>query len=474
MFCVSFSARMIVAVVFGCIAAAAQQEATAPAADSPQPETITEQPGESDIPVDEMFVNPDTRPVTSAVVGGFGSWGPRKSFFIPKLYAGEALDSNPMMQDSGSYRGFTDLAAELKGIAYLGRSAEIRYAGTLRFDSMAKLYAERQVTNSHDLQFIKDFDFGRTKVHLNDEAQYSEGSFGVVGMEGLGAMSTRLDQWGGFSSVQLPSTALVGGLTPDQSILTWRSSRLSNTVVGEVDRQLGARNFVTLAGDYGLLHFYSTPMVNSAQAGGFGGYGRLLSERDSVGLVYGFSRFTFSGEDYDLRTQYGSLLYQRRLTQRLEFQAGAGPEHTWQAGDAAGYSNLGWQGGAYLSFRARRVNLGASFTRMLTAGSGVLFGTRTTSGQVNSSLPITKKLNFSMDGGIAHNAGVLAAEAYNTEYGDATLSRTITSTISIFLSYSIQNQTLSNSSTGNGSTAVGTRQVIGAGFSWTRRPYALY
>ncbi len=91
--------------------------------------------------------------------------------------------------------------------------------------------------------------FGEWDLTVNDQAHDWQGSLaGDSGMEGLGSVTTQLSDWAGAPGIQLDSMTLQSGVEPDQSNLSVRSSRVSKTALGEVDRRLGARNVATAAG----------------------------------------------------------------------------------------------------------------------------------------------------------------------------------------------------------------------------------
>ena len=110
-------------------------------------------------------------------------------------------------------------------------------------------------------------------------------------------------------NLQSMATSLQPDLLPNQSILTGRVGRVTNTSMVEADAHFDANNTATLEASYGLLHFDSNLLTDTQQFSVVGGYDRKMTARDSIGLDGAFTRFGFSGDwCYRLRgIRFGSL-----------------------------------------------------------------------------------------------------------------------------------------------------------------------
>jgi|GEM_PF-3280253 hypothetical protein len=421
-----------------------------------------------------MAVTPDDRPLTGGRVIGTGSRGPRHSFFVPGFRVAQILDSNAEMVANSHYRGFSSLNGDLQLIHYFGASTSIRYAGAVRYDTRAEVEGLQQFTNAHALSISHLNRFRTWDLLFDNETQYSQGSnFGATGMEGLGSIITATSAWGGVGNIQLESTALQPDLAPNQSILTLRSGRVSNTVLGEADYRPDERNTFTMTGFYGLLHFTDRGLIDTSQTGFVLGANRALSPVDSVAVEYGFSNFGFSGTTETLKNNYVGLLYGRKLTGHIAVSAGAGPQFISDRTSISNDDRLGWQGRATLDWQMRRIGLHAGVLRNLTSGSGVLFGAYTNSIQGGVSYGISRNWDSSFMFGWARNTGVSSPLRYNTQYFGASAARHIGRDRSLFFSYDLQHQT----SFGCAQTTCavnGVRHVFGAGFSWTHQPIGMY
>jgi hypothetical protein len=309
---------------------------------------------------------------------------------------------------------------------------------------------------------------------FDNETQYSQGSnFGATGMEGLGSVITTTSQWGGIGNIQLESTALQPDLVPNQSILTLRSGRLSNTILGEADYRPDELYTFTVTGFYGLLHFTEGGLIDTSQEGIIFGANRALSPTDSIAFEYGFSNFTFSGTSQSLKNNYVGLLYGRRLTGQIAVSAGAGPQYISDQNSNSSTSHLGWQARGTLDWQMRRFGLHTAVIRNLTGGSGVLFGAYTNSVQGGLSYGLLRNWDSNLTFGYSRNTAINSPLRYDTQFIGASATRHVGRNRDIFFSYNLQNQT--SSGCAQSTCAVnGVRHVFGVGLSWGHQPVGIY
>jgi hypothetical protein len=207
----------------------------------------------------------------------------------------------------------------------MGRDAELRYSGTMRYDARARLQGYSQFTNEHSVAIEKVLRTRNWNLLLDDQAQYSQGSdFGAAGMEGMGLMTTQA----GLSNLQATSIYLRPDLLPSQSILTGRISRITNTALIELDAHLDAHDTATLEASYGLLHFTSNLLANTNQASVVGGFNRKMTARDSIALESVFTRFSYTSVGATISTESVSALYAMRISGRSSLEVGGGPQIT--------------------------------------------------------------------------------------------------------------------------------------------------
>lgn len=417
-------------------------------------------------------ITPDSHPLTGALRPGIGSWGPRHSFLVPGFSSAQLLESNPLMEAPGVWRGFTSAVAQLQAVQYFGRYIELRYAGAARFDSSATLYGANRITNLHSMSLSSSVTLGSWTLMAHDQAQYSQGSAtGDLGMEGLGPVITQLSQWGGVTGIQLQSVALQSGLEPDQTIFL-KASRIANSTLVEADRTLSSHSAVTGVAFYNMLHFFTSTAIDGWQEGVLAGYQRTLSPRDRIGLLYGYSRLGFANGPGSLSTSYASLMYGRSISGRLAFEAGAGPETISNENSTQGNNTVDWQGRGDITYNVAGMNFMLLASRMVTGGSGVFYGARTTNvmGGMNKRLPAGYRL--SLTAGAARNTSLASTEQYKTKYFGASLSHTGARRFSTFLSYSMENQSGIGCPVSS-CMPTGVQQILGAGISWDSRPIGI-
>jgi hypothetical protein len=414
-------------------------------------------------------MTPDEHSPSGGQILGIGSWGTRHSYLIPSLRISESLDSNPLLLSSndGSYRGFTSAGGNVQWMQYMGRDAELSYSGTLRYDARARIEGYSQFTNEHSLAVAKTIRFRNWSLLLDDQAQYSQGSdFGAAGMEGMGLISPLAN----LPNLQSTSVSLRPDLQPNQSIVTGRISRLTNTALIELDAHLDAHDTATLEASYGLLHFNSSLLANTSQTSVVGGFNRKLTARDSIGLESAFTRFSFTSAGTDISTESVSALYAMRISGRSSLEIGGGPQITQSSVSGLNQQYLGWQARGTVNYRMRRINLSAQGMRTVTGGSGVLNGALTTTGQGTAGFTLSRNCSASLSSGVSRNQQLNSGESFDLQFAGVVLNRKFGRYTNMFMTYDFQHQTTGSVCTGPACGYVGLRNVFAIGFAWNYRP----
>jgi len=415
-------------------------------------------------------ITPDEHPLSGVQTLGIGSWGLRHSVLTPSLRLVETLDSNPLLlsSNSGGYRGFSSVAGDVQWIQYIGRDAEIRYSGALRYDTIGSVEGYDRFTNTHTASISKNRRFRTWGLVIRDEAEYSQGSnFGASGMGGMGLTGQT-----GLLGV-LGGTGLQPNLLPNQSILTGQIGRITNTAVAEVDAHFNPRSTATLSFSYGLLHYDSSQLTDSQQASVTGGYNRIITARDSIALEGAFTRYFYPSSVGSMNTESISALYARRISGRSSIEVGGGPEITQSSFSAGGQNIVGWQARGTVQYRTRVVKLSAQGTHGVTGGAGVLDGTTTTTGQGTLNLVFSRDWSAALHSGISRNQQLNGAQRYDTQFAGFTLYRKVSVDTNLFLSYDFQRQTTASVCTGLTCSYVGSGNIFGIGFAWTHRPISV-
>jgi len=347
-----------------------------------------------------------------------------------------------------------------------------RYELTTQYSGNGIFYSSRPDLNTtfHDFAVSQKFAWGRWKMLVDDQASYSPDARGTN--SSFGNLPSGLG--GAINNGLLNLNPLH---VPNQSILTVRAPRISNTVVGELDYTASPRSTLTLSGSYGLLHFLDSGFIDGSNLGFRTGYGYLLTHRDTVSLSYGATLFRFdSGISLDSHTVY--LSYGRRIGGRLLFEVSGGPQVTLLHGFATGSKTLNsWSLNTSVHYRLSRSDLSLSYLRAVTGGSGVLLGAQTHQVQASLSRQLSRVWSGSVDVAYARNETLapLAATSGNRIYdnwgGGFRLSRPVGHYAEMYFAYSAQRQTTQvPGCVGAACGLVGLRQVFGIGFNFRSRP----
>jgi hypothetical protein len=179
----------------------------------------------------------------------------------------------------------------------------------------------------------------------------------------------------------------------------------------------------------------------------------------------------FSGADTVLNENRAGLLFGRQITGRLAMELGAGPLYVSSNGTSADFTDLDWQGQASVNLHLHSTEIRAGAMRMLTAGSGVLYGALTSS--IEGSLGRTmRRGNATLSFGVARNEGISTQERYDTQFLSATVNHNLGRWVGAFLSYNVQHQTSANCPA-TSCAITGVQQVFGVGVKWTTRPIGM-
>jgi len=252
--------------------------------------------------------------------------------------------------------------------------------------------------------------------------------------------------------------------------------RLTNVAAAEVSESLSPKSALTVAGGYGLVHFYGTdpqlegvPFLGSTQVSAQGGYDRVLTPHDQVALIYGYQafRFTPGGCTMEAGTCVGpselpgtafhsqvvEIAYAHRVSGRLDFTISAGPQFIQLSECTAEFglctpdtttadTRLGVAGRALLRYKFPKTNFDLSYLRMTTAGSGFFAGAQSDIARLGVTRPITRKWSGFADLGYSRNSriepeafGAVDANIYNYGFIGGGVHRMLGRNFHVFASY---------------------------------------
>lgn len=421
---------------------------------------------------DTTEVMPDNHALTGVIPLGLGInahsyWQPHANLFT-------SVDSNPT-QTTGhtswgtwaSLSGGVDVHKVSAGnnldLSYLG-------AGSFSTDSAATNGAVQT------LSFSDRKLFHRWALSIVDSLNYlPESSFG----------------FGGLLGTPLPGSGIgVGTPGPGQSLFVGLGQNLGNAFDTEADVFLTGRTSLTFVGGYSTLKNFDSNLLNYGTANASAGYNYEIDRRDTIGLAYTFGDTSYSNFHQSIVDHTFHVAYSRRVTGRLAFQIGAGPDIaifqvpiTAGPGGGApvkssGATSLYWSLSTNLAYALRRTSFSLGYNHGVSGGSGVLAGSDSDTVNGTITRQITRLFSSGITGGYSRNRGLavintttpLASQTFDSWYGGGNFSRPIGRTLALSLTYMLQYQ---NSGAafciGKPCATDVLRNTISVGFNWNDR-----
>jgi hypothetical protein len=368
----------------------------------------------------------------------------------------------------------------------------------------------------HALGITQKIEWKRGQLIFEDNFSYlpegnfgaAYGSLGSVGIAGVGGAPGGL--WGGNTIGAL-------GLAP----------RILNLSLAELSENLSPKSAFTVTGGYAFTHFYGndvsgTAFIGSSQITAQAGYNRILTPHTQVAAVYAYQSFDFSVVGTAFHSHVVQGMYGHRISGRMDFLLGAGPEITTidssipacsdpsitdvlsclLAGDQlitqpVRSTKLGVAAQAHLRYRFPKSSLDLGYDRFVTSGSGLFAGAQSDVVRLGLNRPLSRVWTLSIDLGATHNdrlqsltvqqlsacaAGASQASqnacpannasTYADGFAGAALHRYFGRTFHGFLSYQFTELAFDNSFciAGTACNRVSNRQVVTFGLDWTPRP----
>jgi hypothetical protein len=414
---------------------------------------------------------PDTRPLAGVQNLSLGSQATSHSFLLPSFGVTSAVQFNPGNTSAGnsSPASRTFVSGRLALNKSSSRSALLLdYLAGGEFSS----YSNEGNAVIQSLDFSETIQGGRWSQTFGEQVSYlPSSSFNFGGLSGLSSLGVSLGTVGttpGFRQ----------DLIPNQSILTNGAARISNATMAQTTYALGYRSSLSFFGTYGTLNFVGDGFQNSSSVSAGAGYNYLLSPLNSMSVSYGFSRFMFSNLPVGADSHNVQLSFARRITGRLSFQIGAGPDVQLYRSPLAGPTTLlNWALSTGLSYQLRKWQTGLNYSHSLSGGSGVLPGAETDmfSGHLARGFG---KWQGGLTLGYARNQALqqtsTSAITPQSWFAGAQASRSFVSFGSLYVSYNVSRQ--SGLGTVCSLPACATNQVmqtVSVGYNWGFRPIIL-
>lgn len=439
--------------------------------------------GDVDNPnLDPQRIIPDDHALAGAENLGLGMPALTHSYWQPHFDLLSTIDSNPTVAPGQT--GWSAETSILAGVDLRRTSGNSDLTVTYMGGGMLSNTGNASNGIVQGLDFKDKISFRRASVSFIDQLSYIPGS--SFGFAGLG-------------TIQLPGTGTAGlgsSFTSGQSILTGLGQDITNSFVTEVDAYLTPRSSISMVGGYSLLHYFDGGLLDYGNTNAQLGYNYQLNRTDTIALSYQFSAFRYGNFDQSINSNTLFVSYGHRVTGRLAFQVAAGPEFAFlhlpiSAGVGTGTSStsntgtnsvtdVSWALSTSLRYQLHRANLGLTYTRDISGGSGVLAGSLLNSVSGSFGGPLSRTTTGNLNFGFSHNSGTSLAstsspvsQSFAYWFGGANLSHPWGRTLNLSLTYQLQYQN-SNSSFCIATTC-GTnvlRNSISLGLGWRSRPIA--
>jgi len=418
------------------------------------PPPVSENPPLSGL--DLPSLEPHTQPVSSLQPGATLS---------------ESADSNA--GNNLGTQSFTDISRLLGSLALkrLWSHYDLRldYIGGVGYYDLAK----QGFKNLQQMDIDQKITWKRGELSLRDSFSYLPegnfgGAYGSLGSQGVQSLGTTA-----FGSFWTGSAFGSLGLAP----------RMLNVSLADVSESLTPKSTVTAAGGYAFTHFYGSEsgvsFIGSSQFSGQVGYNRLLSSKTQVALVYGYQAFDFNVLGTAFHSNIIQLMYGHRITGRMDFLIGAGPQFTNISIDSIPDFRIGVAGRARLRYKFTKASMDLTYERFETSGSGFFAGAQTDLARLSADRPLSRVWSAFTDLGYSRHSRLQSASAgvdansYKYGFAGGGLHRAFGREFHGFATYQFNELYFDRSYCAAGASAcsrIGNRQVITLGLDWTPRP----
>ena len=390
---------------------------------------------------------PDTRALAGVQPLTVGGPAVVHRYWEPHLAFTSTVDSNPPTagQQNGGWTNWSSVTGGVD-IRQVSGSSDftLNYIGGGSFSNQGGLGS----SIVQEFGAVDRIAFRRETLTLIDQMNYlPEAAFGYS------AFGT------GFG---LPGIGLQPGFGPSQSILTPEGQTITNVFAAELDTPLTPRSSISMVGSYNLLHYFDNNLLNSDGFAFQAGYNYLVSRKDTLAVFYRYNGFRYGNFNQSIDGHSAQVSYGHRVTGRLAFQVGGGPQISISqtpitgsvgapvgAGGTGSFTHVYWTLTTGLSYQLRRVSLGLGYNHGISEGSGVFAGSIADTFSGSASRQLSRTFFGSLNTGYSRNSGeVLVAKASANQVFDyvfvgGSLAHPWGRSMSLGLSYQMQYQTSS-------------------------------
>jgi hypothetical protein len=500
--------------LFAASVAWAQGDENQPPAPSPVPAFGQENP------VPAVSENP---PISAIDLPGLEPHAAPESFLLPGLHFSESVDSNVGNTLGGSSTSSVTRALGSLTLQKLWKNYDV----AVDYIGGAVYYARKGVGLEQLQQLDVDnrINWKRGQLAIRDSFSYlPEGTFGFGAYGGGGAYNSGLGSLGagmlGAGAFGGQNNAFNGG----SGISVGQVPRLTNLGLADIVENLTPKSAVTVAAGYGLVHFFGdinsatltggTTQVNISFIGSREytaqiGYDRVLTPKDQIALSYGYQGFDFSTAGTAFHSHVIQAMYGHRVSGRMDFTIGAGPQFTHIESNGVvcslpgvpmelcaifggtpipvtqGANHIGVAGRASLRYKFPKTSLTLSYQRYNTNGNGVFAGSESDILHLDARRPLSRVWEIFADLGYAKNkrlqlnGSAVNANIFTYGYGGVGLHRQFGRNLRGFVSYQFNDSAFDTSCPVPNSLNTAPcsnrsqRHVGSIGLDWTPRPIRL-
>lgn len=425
-------------------------------------------PNAPDTTTDPNALTPDTTPLTGVQNPGLGSVEFRHSYWVPGVQVATTVQSGG---NGGNWFDTTYLAGNLSlSEAWAHSHLALNYSGGGYFSTDNEGNGTYQ-----QLGFVQSFDWRRWQLAFFDEFAYLPTSqFGFGGLSGIGSP--------GIGGSLSPVAPLLGGVyLPNQTILLSNGPRYSNSFAAQANLQVSPRSSITLIGSYGLLRFTDPGNIDNDDEIGSIGYNYELSKKDTVGVLYRFTAYHFTGLSQAIGDHAFNLAYGRKITGRLGLGLFAGPEIvTFRVPIGTKTQQTSLSLGASLTYGFEWGGVTLAYSHGTNGGSGILAGATGDNINAYATRQITRlwsaRANFGYGREHAFAAIAGSTPSYDSYYLGAGLNRPIGRNALLSFGYTAYIVNTNQAACGITVCTAGgysTQHQLAVGYQWHTRPFVL-
>src|SRR5215469_5676692 len=408
------------------------------------------------------------------------------SFFMADIFGTQAAESNIGLTNSSRWGAYSRALGGLHFLKVKHRfETAIDYRGGAFFQDTANLSPHRQTQELSATQLVH---WKTGELSLADAmSNYAGGSFGASWLGGASLYNLTAGGTGAALPF-IPGTSDLFGVTSFGGI--GQGERFTNISAVEASQFVSHRSIMSAAAGYGITNFFDSKqdLINSSQISGLVDYSYELNRNSEIGLAYSYRTFIFPNNDGGVVTNLAELTYLRQFSRRLSLEMGVGPElerikqaatlhdtplvtHT-HATNVAAFSSL--------SYRSRKANVGMSYSRGVTRGSGFYAGAQSDVGMLSVSRRLLRAWNATSNAGYSHlsqvakSPAIIPGQSYQFWFAGLAVGRELSTHWSVFASYQYNNESFASTiCVASRVCDHAMRNTALIGFRWHTRPYRL-